>query len=58
MADSIELEQMLSTAQDAVKKAKITDKDLKIEAFKYALNFLWAKKYGSASKKRTKSAKK
>ncbi|HSX53272.1 MAG TPA: hypothetical protein VLF90_02805 [Patescibacteria group bacterium] len=57
MVEDTELVQMLAKAQEAVKKAKITDKDLKVEAYKYALNFLWAKKYGSESKKTGKKAK-
>ncbi len=57
MTEETELEQILAKAQAIVKKANITDKEMKVEAFRYALNFLWAKKYGSASKKRSNKSK-
>lgn len=58
MTEDKELEQMLVRAQTIVKKAKITDNDLKVEAFRYALNYMWAKKYGTASKRASKKPKK
>ncbi len=54
MSEINDLEDVIKTASQAVNNANLTDKDQKLEAFKYALNHLWAVRHGNAKKAKKK----